>query len=151
GVLSPLLSRDPGALAELHRELAAGSQRGSALPRAILADLGTGPRSLAEQRARHIVVAAGLPQPQWHVLLHDEQGRRLCRVGAWWQRAGLAWIFGADDTPAPGEHSGLAAHHVVVLRTPETVLRADPATVGRRLTAAYVRASQTPPPQVWAG
>lgn len=137
-------------VSELRGELDAGSQRGSAIPRAVLAELERGLYAVSHRRARRIIAASGLPEPDWAVPVHDGRGHALGTVDAHWEDVGLAWDFGALATVA-GETStagarrrdtALAALGVLVLRTPNAQLRSDPHELRRRLTAAFCRAAR---------
>ncbi len=53
--------------AQLAAELREGSQRGSATPRRVLADVSEGVRSTAERDAKRLLARSGLPEPWWNV------------------------------------------------------------------------------------
>ncbi len=59
----------------LIRELEAGSDRGSALPREVLRDVLRGARSVAEVDAMAVWRRTGLPEPLWNHELRDASGR----------------------------------------------------------------------------
>lgn len=136
----------PAAL--LRTELDAGSQRGSAAPRAVLTDLERGLYAADRHRARRIVAASGLPQPSWAAPVNDGRGRPLGSVDAYWESIGLAWDFGGLDALGAGSSEALArrrdsllaARGVLVLRTRHHRLRHDPRGLRDTLTATFRRA-----------
>lgn len=77
--------------AELNVELAAGSGRGSALPREVLGEISDGVRSVAEADARKLVHRSGLPSPIWNARIHDRAGRFVAMPDAWFEDVGMAW------------------------------------------------------------
>ncbi|MBV8931768.1 MAG: hypothetical protein JOZ47_03835 [Kutzneria sp.] len=155
--LRALLS-EPGrrglcGLNELRAELDAGSQRGSAGPRAALRAVSDGILSLAEGRARRIVRSCPIPPPRWNVPVRDNTGALLGVVDAWWDDVALAWDVGTQDfrfgadAARPQQHR-LAGSGVVVLRTMPTRLHLDPHGVRRDLAQAFNRAARRIRPSV---
>lgn len=120
---------------QLRDELATGNQRGTAAPRALLAELTRDLSSLTKARARRVLRDIPLPRPEWDVCLRAD-GQPLV-VDAWWPSTRLAWIItdtvGDADVPHP-----LTRHSATVVRTHTTRLRDDPDAVGRQLTAAFL-------------
>ncbi|WP_250556468.1 hypothetical protein [Pseudonocardia lacus] len=143
---------------ELVAELEAGSGRGSALPREVLAEVGAGVRSPAEAEARALVLRSGLPEPLWNPRLHDERGRFLAMPDAWFGDVGLAWEIdslewhlGPSDYAATVDRRNrlMTAGAVVVHHLPRDV-RHHPARVLADLRANYARAAQRPLPVLHA-
>ncbi|HEX6355277.1 hypothetical protein [Actinophytocola sp.] len=75
----------------LSLELAAGSRRGTAVPRDVLRDVIVGARSDAEVDAIRVWERTGLPRPAWNVPLRDTSGTYLGTPDAWFAEVGLAW------------------------------------------------------------
>ena len=129
----------------LRGELSRAIVKGTALPGRILAEIEDGACSLAKGWARRLINKAGLPQPQWRVPVSGATGAHLATPDAWWEEANLAW----EITPyafemSPGEvcaalvkASQLTAAGFLVIHTPPTQLRDDPAQVADLLRDAY--------------
>jgi len=141
-------------LAQVRAELDAGSQRGTAAPRAVLDSIALGARRATSALARRVVAGAPLPPPRWHVPLRAESGAALGVADAWWDDVALAWDFGGSPPSRPtvgaGRRGALAAG-AMVLRTPPARLRDDPVGVVRELVAAFLHAASRPRPSVRAG
>jgi hypothetical protein len=143
-------------VSELRAELDAGSQRGSAAPRAVLRAIPGGVRSLAEGWARRVVRRCPIPEPKWNMPVRGVTGVLLGVVDAWWEEVALAWEVGARSfsvaadglTAQPARHTALAAKGVVVVRTPPQRLHDDPEGVCRELVYAYRRAARRTRPPV---
>ncbi|HEX2133748.1 MAG TPA: hypothetical protein VHH15_19555 [Actinophytocola sp.] len=135
--------------AALRAELASGSNRGAALVGRILAEIDDGVSALAKQLARRLIGRAGLPDPQWRAPISGPTGAHLATPDAWWEEADLAWEISAHAfEPSPVEvnttlhrASRLAAAGILVIHTPPTELRDDPARVADLLREAYERAT----------
>ncbi|MBP2320638.1 hypothetical protein JOF56_001023 [Kibdelosporangium banguiense] len=140
----------------LSNELALGSDRGSALPRRILAEISGGARSAAEGTAWRLWKRARLPQCEWNVEILSADGRRIARPDAWCDEVALAWEidskefhFTADGYAATlSRNNRYAAAGVVLVQTLPSLLRSDPARVIRELKAAYAVASMRPRPAI---
>lgn len=144
--------------ATLREELTRSTSRGIALPRRILTELDDGVRSLAQGWARRLVERAGLPTPRWRVPVSAPDGAHLATPDAWWDDVGLAWevdSYAFDLTPADyaaalRRAAHLTAAGIVVVHTPPTQLRDDPAEVADLLRAAHAQAAARPRPPVEA-
>jgi hypothetical protein len=143
--------------AVLREELTRATSRGTALPRRVLAEMDDGVRSLAQGWARRLVLRAGLPAPRWRVPISDAEGAHLATPDAWWDDVGLAWEvgFGFDLTPADyaaalRRAAHLTAAGIVVVHTPPTQLRDEPAVVADLLKGAHTQAAARPRPPVEA-
>ncbi|MGH3761786.1 hypothetical protein [Actinophytocola sp.] len=142
----------------LREELSRATSRGSALPRRILAELDDSVRSLAQGWARRLVLRAGLPTPRWRVPISGPTGAHLATPDAWWDDVGLAWevdSYAFDLTPtdyaaALRRAAHLTAAGILVVHTPPTQLRDEPAVVADLLRAAHTQAGTRPRPQVEA-
>jgi hypothetical protein len=145
----------PGDLAD---ELAAGSDRGSALPRSVLAEVLDGVRSPAEAGARRLAGRSGLPAPLWNPRLHDASGRLVGVPDAWfdevamaWEIDSLEWHLGPAGYAATVERRArlMAAGIVVVHHLPSAV-RDRPADVLADLRVNYANAALRPRPPLRA-
>ncbi|HZG89851.1 MAG TPA: hypothetical protein VEZ42_06525 [Pseudonocardia sp.] len=157
-ILSEAVQRGMCGVDGLSAELAAGSDRGSALPRAVLEEVGAGVRSPAEADARVLVHRSGLPEPLWNPRLHDEDGRFVAVPDAWfadvgmaWEIDSLEWHLGPDDYAATLARRNrlMAAGAVVVHHLPGDVRR-NPARVLADLRDNHARAALRPPPALHA-
>jgi hypothetical protein len=130
-------------LGQLSRELADGPVRGSALLRTVLAEVADGIRSAPEGDLRHLIKAAGLPEPLYNPRLFLE-GKFLASPDAWWPQAGViaevdsrqwhAMPDGWEETMK--RHNRLVAVGVAVLHFSPRELRTEPDDVVRRIGAA---------------
>lgn len=143
------------APSSLTHELALGSQRGTAVPRAVLNDVLTGARSVAEIDAMHIWKRTGLPKPVWNVTLRNYDGEHVAVPDAWFD-VGLAWEIDSfefhfrreDYARTIDRNAKYAAAGVLVLQTLPNRLRTDPESVATELVAAHRAAESRPPPAV---
>jgi hypothetical protein len=146
-LLTPAVKSGRCPLPQLFGELDAGSQRGSALPRAVLAELRRGLHTALRHRALRAVASAGLPEPAWDAPVCDGSGAVLGVLDAYWDRARLAWDYGSpepggvDEAARRGRDALLAARGVLVLRTSPPQLRDDARAVQTMLATAYRRAA----------
>jgi len=134
-------------LADLRQELNTGNQRGSAGPRAMLADKDQEVVPFTQALASRLLRAAPLPPPRWQVPLHTPKGKKLGVADAWWPEAGLAWNLGAQCHPLPTTERArpvLAASGITVLHTDPARLRTQPTAVITELVAAFAYASRNP-------
>ncbi|MDS0136643.1 hypothetical protein H5970_13080 [Amycolatopsis sp. CM201R] len=147
------LKADP---AELSAELEKGSDRGSALPREVLREIGRGARSAAEAEAMALWRRTGLPEPIWNIEIHDEHDRYLATPDAWSDEVALAWEIDSYEFHfgQPGYASTLvrnnryAAAGVAVVQTVPSRLHNEPRAVADELVKAYRAASNRPRPPV---
>jgi hypothetical protein len=141
------------SVSDLRVELDAGSQRGSAAPRAALRAVPDGVVSLTEGLARRIARGTTLPLPRWNVPIRDVTGTLLGVVDAWWDDVALAWDVGTQHFrhgADPSRHARLAAAGVITLRTSPERLRDDPGAVRKDLIQAFRRAANRVRPPVHA-
>lgn len=155
-LLAEAVQRGMTTLEELSAELALGSTRGSAIPRAVLAELGSGARSVAELDGVRLWKRAGLPPAVWNGRLYTTEGEYVATPDAWREEAGFAWEL--DSTTHHGRTDGFArtvarntryaAAGVVVLQTLPARIRTEPEAVIAELRAAYAAAAARPRPPV---
>jgi hypothetical protein len=144
--------------AQLAVELREGSQRGSAMPRRVLADISAGVRSTAERDAKRLLTRSGLPEPWWNVPVHDERGRLLGISDAWFDEVALTWEINSyawhlnpeDYAREISRTAAMTAANVMVLPVLPTALHRDPDGSMATLVAAYESAARRPRPPVRA-
>jgi hypothetical protein len=142
----------------LRHELEAGSRRGTAVPRAVLSDIATGARSVAEIDAIRVWERTDLPRPRWNVSLRNSHGQYVAVPDAWFE-VGLAWEIDSyefhflreDYANTINRNARYAAAGVTVLQTLPSRLRSDPASVAAELIAAHQAAASRPRPEVHVG
>jgi hypothetical protein len=156
--LAEVVQRGSCTPAELHRELRLGSARGSALAREVLSEIGDGVRSVAEAKARELVLGTELPPPMWNPRLLDDAGRFIARPDAWFDDVALAWEIDSREwhlSPEDYERtlerrSAMMARGVVVMHTQPSKLIHRPGDVRAELRSNYVQAQQRRRPAVHA-
>jgi hypothetical protein len=89
-LITQAVQRYRPAPGDLVHELEVGSQRGTAVPRAVLKDIVGGARSVAEVDAMRVWERTGLPSPVWNVALRNGRGEHIAVPDAWFD-VGLAW------------------------------------------------------------
>ncbi|WP_084735200.1 hypothetical protein [Actinophytocola xinjiangensis] len=142
--------------AALRVELVRTGTRGTALPHRILAEIDDGASALITGWARRLLVKAGLPAPRWRSPVSGPAGGYLATPDAWWEEANLAWeitSYSFDPSPvqvnaALAAANRLAAAGILVIHTPPTQLRDEPARVVELLRDAYRRSLTEPGPAV---
>lgn len=141
---------------ELSLELALSSSRGSAIPRAVIAELASGAHSVAEIGAERLWKRAGLPTATWNGKLYTADGEYIATPDAWSDDVGFAWEI--DSVTHHGRTDGFArtiarnarytAAGVHFLQTLPSRIKAEPDAVIRELRAAYAAAAARPRPTV---
>lgn len=129
----------------LIRELEAGSDRGSALPREVLRDVLRGARSVAEVDAMAVWRRTGLPEPLWNHEVRDDSGRYIGTPDGYFKKVRLAWEVDSYEFHFAREqyagtlerNSRYAAEGILVLQTLPGRLRSEPGKVAAELVAAY--------------
>jgi hypothetical protein len=122
----------------------------------MLAEIDDKVRSVAQGWAKRLVHRAGLPVPQWRVPIISPNGSHVATADAWWDEVGLAWevdsytfdLSPSDCTAALRRAARLTASGVLVVHTPPTQLRDEPAAVADLLRGAYEQATARPRPPV---
>lgn len=156
-LMSEVVQRKYSSFERLSHELAQGSQRGSAVPRHVLAELASGQESIAEIDARQVWARSGLPEPIWNKTLYTADGEYVAKPDGWFDDVGLAWevdslsfhlkvVDGFDRTLA--RNGRYAAAGVLVLQTLPSRLRTEPDKVVAELRAAYAAAAARIRPDV---
>lgn len=135
-------------IAQLSTELALGSRRGTAVPRAVLRDMSDGIRSAAEGAAKMLWREAGLPTPWWNAAVYDANGRLLGVADCWLDDVAMVWeIESTEWHLSPAEHSRtveraarlVASGAVYTAAKPRKILD-DPGDVIAILRATYRQA-----------
>lgn len=156
--LAEVVQRGRCTVAQLHAELDAGSGRGSALPRTVLAEVGAGVRSVAEAKARALLRRTALPPALWNPRLHDLAGRFLGTPDAWFDDVAMAWEIDSqewhlspDDYRRTVERRAvMTAAGIVLLPTQPSRIAQSPSAVERDLLAHYRQARLRPRPPIRA-
>jgi hypothetical protein len=144
--------------AQLRHELETGCGRGSALPRAVLREVGDGVRSVAEAEARKLVLGTALPPPMWNPRLLDAHGGFIAMPDAWFDEVAMAWEIDSREwhlSPQDYENtlnrrSVMMAHGVLVMHTQPGKLSRCPAEVRQELQSNYAQALSRPRPPLRA-
>lgn len=142
----------------LHEELESGSDRGSALPRAVLPEILQGARSAAEVWGMRVAARSGLPTMRWNVRLRTPSGLILPSPDGWIDEVALAMeidsieyhISPDDYRRTLDRHNVMTSHGIVVVHVVPSQLRDDPETVIARLRDAYRQAARRPRPAIIA-
>ncbi|RJK97024.1 hypothetical protein [Vallicoccus soli] len=155
-IVSEAVQRSRCDEAQLARELRQAQRRGTLRPRAALAEVAAGVRSVAEARARRLLLAAQLPAASWNVDLVDEAGRFVARPDAYWPQCGVALEVDSREwhlSPARWQadqrrRRALASLGVLVLPVTPQQLRDDAASVVEQLRSALAVGAGRPAPAV---
>ncbi len=157
--IAEVVQRNRATPAELFSELQAGSGRGAAQVRSVLAEIGAGIRSAAEGQARRLLQRSPvLRSALWNPRLYDRRGRLIAVADAWLDDVAMAWEIDSYEwhlSPADYEatlarrSSMTAAGAVVVHHTPRRI-RTDPRGVFAELLGAYDQCRQRPRPDIRA-
>ena len=157
--IAEVVQRGRATAAGLAAELAAGCSRGSRLSRDVLEEVGDGVRSVAEARARELVLGSGiLPPPLWNPRLYDASGRFVAEPDAWFDDVGLAWEIDShewhlspDDHDATLERRGrMTAAGALVLPVQPGRLTRTPREALDELERTYGTAARRPRPPLIA-
>ncbi len=157
-LLSEPVQRQMCTIAALGTELDAGSRRGTAVPRRVLADMRDGVRSAAERAAKEFWPATGLPEPWWNVPIRTTDGHLLGIADCWLDEVAMVWeIESTEWHLSPADHDRTvrraaeftAAGAVYTATKPRRVLR-EPAEVVATLRATYQQALTRPRPPLVA-
>jgi hypothetical protein len=144
--------------AQLAGELRLGSQRGSATPRRVLADVADGVRSTAERDAKRLLARSGLPEPWRNAEVRDVHGRLLGISDVWfddvaltWEINSYAWHLNPQAYAAEVKRTAtMAAAGIAVVPVLPTALRDDPVGSIADLVAAHRAAANRTRPAVRA-
>jgi len=142
----------------LSEELHAGSRRGTAIPRAVLADVADGVRSAAERAAKQFWPSTGLPTPWWNASIRTADGEFLGVGDCWIDEVAMLWEIESSEwhlDPDAHEYTVrraaqfTAAGVVYVASKPKMVFNDRPG-VAKTLLAAYEQACRRPRPPLRA-
>ncbi|PXY24725.1 hypothetical protein BAY60_19155 [Prauserella muralis] len=142
----------------LREELEAGSDRGSALPRAALTAITEGARSVAEGWGMRVAARSGLPPMRWNVRLRTGSGLVLPSPDGWIDDVALAMeVDSLEHHLAPDDyrrtlerHNIMTAHGIVVVHVVPSQLRTEPDKVIAHLRESYRHAARRPRPDIVA-
>jgi hypothetical protein len=157
-LLSEPVQRGMCTVTELSEELDTGSRRGTAVPRAVLAEVAEGVRSAAERAAKQFWPSTGLPAPWWNAEIRDAGGRFLGIGDCWLDEVAMLWEIESSEwhlNPAAHEYTVrraaefTAAGVVYVASKPKMVFN-DMVSVATTLRAAYAQACLRPRPPLRA-
>ena len=137
---------------QLHAELLAGPNLGSALFREALTDVADGIRSTAEADLKDLLTKSRLPMPLFNPSLYDGD-TFIAKPDAWWPEFGVAvevdsrqWHLSPEDhqsTLTRGRRMGV--HQMIVLRFTPKEIRTQPTRVIADIRDALERARGRPP------
>ncbi|HSK60598.1 MAG TPA: hypothetical protein VK935_16255 [Actinomycetospora sp.] len=155
-VLAEVVQKGRTTVARLRAELAAGSQRGSALPRQVLDELDAGVRSVAEAWARELHRDSDLPPVLWNPRLYDATGTFIARPDAYFADVGLAWEIDsvahhlalADWDETLRRRARMQAFGLIVAHTRPRRTRREKADVLEELWGQYRLAASRPCPDL---
>lgn len=154
-LLTEALQRGDVTVSELVRELSAGSDRGSRVPRAVLRELTDDAHSVAEVQAQKLYATSGLP-PMIHNRDIAVDGKWIARPDGWLDDVAMAWeIDSLRYHLSAQQHEATVVRRarmqragiVVVTHLPKQ-LRSEPATVLADLRAGWELAVSRPRPSV---
>lgn len=89
-LIAELVQRRRVTVQELAEEIRAAQVRGTALPRAVVAEVSAGVRSAAEAQVRRLIRASRIPEPLWNQEVFDLHGSWLATPDGLWFRQGVA-------------------------------------------------------------
>ncbi len=143
-------------IAELARELRDAQIRGTAIPRRVLREVADGVRSVAEARARELIMKSGLPQPVWNRDVFTEDGTWLAKPDAIWPELGLVLEIDSLEwhlSPAAyrvtqARQRRMAKYGLTVLPIAPSAVRDHPADFLEELRVAISSARKRVPPFV---
>jgi hypothetical protein len=151
-VVADAVQRGSCQIHQLHAELLAGPNVGSALFREALTDVADGIRSTAEADLKDLLTKSRVPMPLFNPGLYDGD-TFIARPDAWWPDFGIAvevdsreWHTSPEDhanTLARGRRLGV--YQIVVLRFTPKQIRTQPAQVIAEIRAALEGARGRPP------
>jgi hypothetical protein len=140
-VIADVLQKGLTTVESLADETRLAGRLASSWLRSAVRDAGRGMRSVGESDLRRVVVAAGLPEPEWNAPIETAAGTyfvdalwRSKRVGA--EADGQAYHFGTRDWSEDlRRQNAIHGAGVVLLRFPVRRLRTEPTGCGRELSA----------------
>ncbi|TCP43630.1 hypothetical protein EV191_12127 [Tamaricihabitans halophyticus] len=138
------------SVAELRAELDNGSQRGSAAPRAALANLGQGNRAAVHAFAMRLAARTPIPAPRWNITVYDRLVQPVATVDSWWDEVAMAWTISKHRVWEDPALQALRNTGVLLVHSTPFELHADPEGVVRKLSRAFLLASKRRRPAVHA-
>jgi hypothetical protein len=72
------------AISEMRDAVAAAARQRTALSNLVLEEMSAGVRSVAEGRARDLILPLPIPQPEWNVRLHSTDGTFIAEPDGYW-------------------------------------------------------------------
>jgi hypothetical protein len=156
-VLMEAVQKGRTTVTRLSAELAAGSQRGSALPRRVLQEeLADGVRSVAEGWAHDLHAKSDLPPVLWNPRLYDASGTYIAQPDAYFPDVGLAWEIDSgkhhflmeDWDTTLRRRARMQAHAIEVAHTRPRRLLTEPGAVVEEIRGAHRLAAARPCPDV---
>jgi hypothetical protein len=156
--LAEVVQSNRATPADLAAEISAGSQRGTALARSVLNEIGDGVRSAAEARAHELLGRERLPSAMWNPRLYTDLGRFVGTPDAWFDHVGLAWeidsrewhLSPADYDRTVDRHAAMTAVGITVLHTRPSQLINSAPLVLRNLRDSLEQAACRPRPRIRA-
>jgi hypothetical protein len=157
-LLAEAVQRRRCTVGELVREMEAGSRRGTAMPRAVLREVGAGVRSAAELAAKNLWARSGLPDAEWNVAVHRADGSLIGVADCWIDDVAMVWEIESTEWHLdPAAHAYTveraarftAAGAMYVATKPRKVLT-DPRSVVATLRAVHRQAALRTRPPLWA-
>ena len=141
-VVSDVLQRELTDLGELLHEARVLGRRSTPWLRQVLADAARGMRSVGEADLRRVILAAGLPEPEWNAVIETPAGPY--RLDAYWREQrvgaeadGTQFHLSAKDWQADlRRQNAVQGTGVRLMRFPVPRLRAEEAACGRELCTA---------------
>jgi len=151
-VVADAVQRGNCEIQQLHAELIAGPNIGSALFREALTDVAEGIRSTAEGDLKDLLVKSRLPMPLFNATVFAGD-RFVAKPDAWWPELGVAvevdsreWHTSPEDhanTLARGRR--MSVHQIIVLRFTPKQIRSQPSEVIADIRRALEGARGRPP------
>jgi hypothetical protein len=77
-------------LEEIRREVLSAARQRTSLSRHVLAEIGEGVRSVAEAKVREVLIASGIPSPEWNIRLTWPNSTLLLSPDAYWRDVAVA-------------------------------------------------------------
>ena len=138
-VISNVLQRGLATVDEIATEMSALGRLATPWLRAAVADASRGMRSVGESELRRVIVAAGLPEPEWNAEVLTAAGRFF--VDALWRKRGVAaeadgagFHLSAEDWSRDlVRQNAIHGVGILLVRFPVRRLRAAPEACGAEL------------------
>jgi len=148
-ILAEVVQRKKCDVEALSEELERGCQRGTAVPRRVLASLRTGAHSVAEIRAAEVWKLTGLPEPDRNVPVYDREGLLISVPDVSCERIRFVWEIDSyefhfskrDYARSIRRNARYAAAGYIVLQTVPSRLTTDPHEVVKEIRQAWAAAS----------